>query len=73
MVPNRRESRVVFYGYDDGDPKEKRIVERCRVRCREVSDAAMVNCLDEPVSSDFHNDCASPVVVALCMGAILTV
>ena len=53
MVPNRRESRVVLYRNDVEDAKEKRIVERCRVRCREFHDAAMVNCLDEPVSSDF--------------------
>ena len=49
-------------GYDDADPKEKRIVERCRVRSREVHDATMVICLDEPDSSDFHDDCASPAV-----------
>ena len=73
MVPNRRESRVVLYRNDVEDAKEKRIVERCRVRCREFHDAAMVNCLDEPVFSDFYDDCASPVVVALCMGAKLTV
>ena len=73
MVPNRRESRVVLYRNDVEDAKEKRIVERCRVNCREFHDAAMVNCLDEPVFSDFYDDCASPVVVALCMGAKLTV
>ena len=72
MVSNRRESRLVLYRNDVEDVKKKRIVE-CRVRCREVHDAAMVNCLDEPVSSDFHDDCASPAVVALCMGAKLTV
>ena len=42
-------------------------------RCREVHDAAKVICLVEPVSSDFHDDCASPAVYALCNGAILTV
>ena len=36
MMLNRRESRVVLYGYDDGEQEEKRIVERCRVTSREV-------------------------------------
>ena len=39
----------------------------------EVYDAAMVNCLASRSCSEFLEDCASPTVVALCMGARLTV